>query len=249
MQTQKYSIQQPLFESLRSRVPDSAYPKEVMEDRSGRIKGPGFFPGSTGLVSGTKALASRPVMVLGQDQDNQQGHDRSEREKVKGELSSKTWTNMSATFKDAGIDLGGCFFTNFIMGVRVNSKRNTGASPGLRHPDFMQACSAFFIEQLKAQEPRVILCLGMVPFKLLSLVSSELCLQSIGIDSFKELDARKMNVIMDVQFDALPKQRFVVVPLTHPSYKLNSRNRVISKLDTVHTEIELLQHVKKHSLK
>lgn len=246
MHIQKHSIQQPLFEILRTEVNDSVYPKGVMENRSGRIKGPGFFPGSTGLVDGAKPPSSRRIMVLGQDQHNTKGHERSEDE-AQGEFYSKTWVNMKETLFKYVIDLDDCFFTNFIMGVRVKG-RNTGPSPALRHPDFIQACSSFFIKQLKVQQPRVILCLGMIPFKLLSLVSSGLRMRSIGIGTFPELDERKMNVIPGVQFDAVPDKQFVVVPLTHPCYKLNSSKRVISKLDGIHTEIELLQYVKKHYL-
>lgn len=246
MLTKPQEIVQPLFETLRAEVNDSVYPKGVMENRSGRIKGPGFFPGSTGLVDGAKPLSSRRIMILGQDQDNQKGHDRSEKEN--SERYSKTWSNMTDLLDAAGINEGDCFFTNFIMGVRVESPKNTGPSPALRHPDFMQACSTFFIEQIKAQQPKVIVCLGMIPFKLLSLVSSGLRIRSIGIGTFPELDMLKMNVIPGVQFDALPDKQFVVVPMTHPCYKLNRSKRVISKLDAVHTEIELLQYVKKHYL-
>ena len=110
------------------------------------------------------------------------------------------------------------------------------------------ALAVTFIEQIKAQQPKVIVCLGMIPFKLLSLVSSGLRIRSIGIGTFPELDMLKMNVIPGVQFDALPDKQFVVVPMTHPCYKLNRSKRVISKLDAVHTEIELLQYVKKHYL-
>lgn len=247
MRTQKYSIKRTLLESLHATVKASDYPDGVMEDRSGRIQGPGFFPGSTGIVVGTKVLASRRIMVLGQDQDNQKGHDKSE---AKGdELYSKTWTNMTDLFGQAQIDIEDCFFTNFIMGVRVNSKRNTGPSPALAHPAFMVACSAFFIQQLVMQRPKVILCLGMIPFKLLSLVSTGLRLRSIGIDTFKELDARGMNVIQDVRFDSLPEERFLLVPLCHPSYPQNSRLRFRENRGAYSSEVELLKEVREKYLK
>lgn len=185
-------------------------------------------------------------MVLGQDQDNQKGHDRSEREK--GETYSKTWTNMRDLFEDAAIDEGDCFFTNFIMGVRVDSSRNTGPSPALAHPTFMEACCKFFIRQLAAQQPKVILCLGMIPFKLLSLVSSGLRMRSIGVDTFKELDARNMNIIPDVQFDVIPEVRSVVVPICHPSYKLNGEGRFSSSTDGTKSEVALLRAIKEQYL-
>jgi len=155
---------------------------------------------------------------------------------------------MTAMFKEAKVELGECFFTNFIMGVRAASKRNTGPSPALGHPAFVEACCELFIRQLQAQQPRVIICLGMMPFKLLSLVSSGLRIRSIGIDTFKELDARKMSVIPDVQFDALPDQRFVVVTICHPSYKLNGPKRFVDNKGGYSNEITLLQAVKKNYL-
>lgn len=223
-----------------------SYPERVMEDRSGLITGTGFFPGASGLGFGEKPLASRPIMVLGQDQDNQKGHKKSEGEEG-GELYSPTWKNMRKMFKDAGLDLGECYFTNFIMGVRV-AKRNTGPSPALAYPEFMEACSTLFIQQLQAQQPRVIICLGMMPFKLLSLVSFGLRIRSIGIDTFKELDARKMSVVPDVQFDALPGQRLVVVTICHPSYKLNGPKRFADNKGVYSSEVALLQAVKNNYL-
>ncbi|MBK8583353.1 MAG: hypothetical protein IPL86_16495 [Flavobacteriales bacterium] len=86
----------------------------------------------------------------------------------------------------------------------------------MAHPAFMEACSAFFIEQLKAQQPKVILCLGMIPFKLLSLVSTSLLFKSIGVEGFRDLEVRELLVIDDVMFDALPGKRFIVGPLCHP---------------------------------
>lgn len=247
MQTQKYSIHRSSVEPLLGEVRSMSYPEGVMEDRSGLITGSGFFPGASGLGYGEKPLASRTIMVLGQDQDNQKGHKKSEGEE-QGELYSPTWKNMRKMFKDAGLDLGDCFFTNFIMGVRVESKRNTGPSPALAHPEFMEHCCALFFRQLQAQQPRVIICLGMMPFKLLSLVSSGLRIRSIGIDKFKELDIRKMSVIPDVQFDALPDQRFVVVPICHPSYKLNGPKRFAANKDGYKSEVALLEAVKNNYL-
>lgn len=242
MPAQKYSIHRAGIERLLSEVRSMSYPERVMEDRSGKITGTGFFPGANGLGFGEKSLASRPIMVLGQDQDSRKGHDRSERET--NELYSKTWVNITAMFNEAKVELGDCFFTNFIMGVRVASKRNTGPSPALAYPEFMEACSTLFIQQLQAQQPRVIICLGMMPFKLLSLVSSGLRLRSIGIDTFKELDARKMSVIPKVQFDAMPDQRFVVVTICHPSYKLNGPKRFAVNKGVYSSEVALLQAVK-----
>jgi uracil-DNA glycosylase len=237
-----YSLQQPLFESLRATLKDSVYPAGVMEDRSGRIPGTGFFPGSTGMVEGSKTLEQRRVMVLGQDQDNEKGHDKSE--KKGDERYSKTWENMKALFDQAGIDEEDCFFTNYIMGVRVNSKRNTGPSPALAHQAFMRACSAFFMEQLKAQQPTVILTLGMIPFKLLSLVSTSLRFRSIGVESFQALEDRELLVVDEVVFDALPGERFVVVPLCHPSYRLNGEGRFKTSGGRYASEVDLLKDVR-----
>jgi hypothetical protein len=88
----------------------------------------------------------------------------------------------------------------------------------------------------------------MIPFKLLSLVSSALRMRSVGIDTFKELDRRNMNVIPNVQFDALPAHRFVVVPICHPSYKLNGEGRFASSTNGLKSEVDLLRAVNEQYL-
>ncbi len=165
-------------------------------------------------------------MILGQDQDREGGLARS---KKKGdERYSPTWKNMQALFGKAGMSMETCFFTNFIMGVRQQSNRNTGPSPALAHPAFMRASAALFMEQIKVQKPQVIITLGMIPFQLLSLVSTDLRYRAVGVETFEDLAARDMLINTGVVFDDDQRTTITVVPICHPCQPQNSAKRVMS---------------------
>lgn len=204
------------------------------------IHGPGFFPAAWGTLDPAVPLTSRPVMVLGQDQDHISGLSRSIQKR--SERYSPTWRNMEALFDQAGIPLEACFFTNFIWGIRVDSKRNTGPSPALAHADFMRGCAALFLEQLQAQRPKMIITLGMIPFQLLSLVSTDMRFMTVGIHDFAQLDARE-STTYDVVFDTPDRFSSTVVPICHPSYPQNGTKRQFMSATGVTNEAALLREV------
>jgi uracil-DNA glycosylase len=156
------------------------------------------------------------------------------------ETYSPTWRNLLKLFIDAGLDPDACFYTNFIMGVRQNSDRNTGPSPAMAHPAYMQACAALFLEQLQLQQPRLIITLGMVPFKLLALVSTDLRYRALGIEEFKDLDAREVHINANVEFDDARRTTTTVVPLCHPCQPLNGRRRSFPHTDLYSNEAAML---------
>lgn len=230
----------PELQDLQQRAERLVYP-EVMMSATAAIPGPGFFPGAWGTWAPASAISGRPIMVLGQDQDRVSGMAQSIR--TGNELYSPTWKNLQALFAVAGVPLAACFFTNFIMGVRHSSDRNTGPSPALAYPAFMRACADLFLVQLRTQQPRVIITLGMVPFQLLQLVSTDLRYRALGITEFDALDARGAHLFANVTFDDAAHTSATVLPICHPCQPQNGRRRSFSTSSLYSDEATLLKHV------
>src|SRR5436190_14192725 len=131
-------VMHPELAYLRARAKELDHDAACMYNGTGAITGMGFFPCAWGGVESETAIRGRPIMVLGQDQDNRNGLERSVR---KGnEVYSPSWRNLLALLAKAGIGPEGWFFTNLIMGVR-ESKRNTSPSPALANPAFNRGCA------------------------------------------------------------------------------------------------------------
>lgn len=71
-----------------------------------------------------------------------------------------TWANLLPLLHEAGIAPEQCFFTNAYMGLREGAG-TTGRFPGSRDEQFVERCRAFFLHQIRAQQPRVVLALGV----------------------------------------------------------------------------------------
>lgn len=226
---------------LQQLAKELVHPEPTMLNSTAAISGIGFFPAAWGSTEPNAAIAGRPVMVLGQDQDNISGFASSLRKGY--ETYSPTWRNLLALFAAAAIPLEACFFTNFIMGIRVGSGRSTGPSPALAHPPFMRACAELFLEQLRLQQPRVIITLGMVPFQLLALVSTDLRYRALGITDFEAMDARGLQINTNVVFDAARGTTTTVVPICHPCLPQNGRRRAFSNATQYASEAAMLMYV------
>ncbi len=231
-----------IIQHLRDKAQTLPYEQTGMVGLSAKasIGGAGFFPYAWGSVDPGTPLSAMPVMVLGQDQDRVSGLALSI--KKGSERYTPTWRNMEALFGEAGIPLEACFFTNFVMGVRQDSKRNTGPSPGLAHADFMQGCAALFLEQLQAQRPKLIITLGMIPFQLLSLVSRDLRFRTVAIADFAHLDERG-TTSFDTLFDTPDHYATTVVPICHPCYPQNGAKRKFTQVAGPMNEAALLREV------
>jgi uracil-DNA glycosylase len=230
------------IEQLRNRANDITYPKdETMVNPKKRIEGMAFFPGGSGMAGPDQVIRNKRIMILGQDQDNETGYEKSL--KKRDETYSPTWTNLDKLLGEAGIKMEQCFFTNFLMGVR-KSGRNTGPSPGLSDSNFLEACSEMLEEQLRKQRPAAILCLGDIPVRLLGLVSRRMLLATIGAQSIKDMDARKSQLLLDVVFDAVPDLRADVCILVHPSFRwLNVRRRRFENHRGESAELAMLKKI------
>ena len=177
-----------LFQHLQEIAP---YPEGVAPVPK-RMAGTAFFPGGSGLWGTTpnQPLPPMPtgqVMILGHDFDNEAGFQESlfaQGENLKG----PTWRNLLWLLRQVNLPAEACFFTNVYMGLRAGDAKVTGRFPGSRHPHFVEQCQTFFIRQLQAQRPRLILTLGIQVPSVLAPLSPDLASWR-GCQRFQDLDA------------------------------------------------------------
>ncbi|MFM9947217.1 MAG: uracil-DNA glycosylase family protein [Saprospiraceae bacterium] len=231
------------IQSIREKIMTLKYPSDI-QGIGKKISGIGFFPGGNGTINLEEMPNDKPFMILGQDQDNVIGFEKTINAKGGNETYSSTWRNMLVLLKESGIKENDCFFTNFLMGIRKNDS-NVGTSPAFMHPDFLAACADIFIDQLKMQRPKGIICLGLRPFQLLGLVSRTILLKNIGMTTFRDIDIRETSLLKGIEFEQFPGFKTNVAVIYHPSYrKLNAKNRNYNNTEGNKAEIVLLNDLK-----
>lgn len=152
---------------------------------------------------------------------------------------------MKALFGIAGISIVDCFFTNCIMGIRKNSKSNTGKSPAMKEPEFLRQCLEFLEFQIALLNPRAIVSLGAVPASLLCMISQNLNIRLGGEIKFSEIDSRQIAVSEAVKFENIPELQTMIILLTHPSYRqINAKRRKYGHHTGSDAEIAMLQEIK-----
>jgi hypothetical protein len=222
--------------------PILGYPKGVIPVPE-PIQGVAFFPGGYGLwrTDVSQPLPVFPVggvMVLGHDFHSETGYLQSRARGHEAE-SQPTWRNLRALLGAVGIQFEECFFTNVYMGLRAGNS-TTGTFPGASDESFVEHCTAFLTEQLVAQQPRLILTLGVHVPPILARLSRQLedWLHAKGI---KHLD-RVGPVRRAVTFDSAPGLSSTVVALIHPSLRHASlRHREYSSLSGAAAELAMLR--------
>ena len=213
-----------LFAAMADVAP---YPAGVLPV-DGRIPGTAFFPGGAGLwgAASDRALPPMPIggiMVLGHDFHSakafhdslRQGTEVPERPRD-GYRVPRTWVELRKLFAEVGIPLERCFFTNAYMGLRAG-EANTGRFPGSRDPDFVKRCQSFFLRQVRAQQPSIILALGVWTPAFLAPLSPQLGHWS-GKRTMRELD-QAGPLVRSVIFDGNVGSSSTVAILTHPSLR------------------------------
>ena len=189
------------------------------------IAGTAFFPGGSGIWNPCQArswpdMPIEGVMVLGHDFHSETAYHKSRQSgsEVKG---NATWNNLLKLLDEVGITKEVCFFTNSYMGLRVGSKA-MGKFPGASDAGFVDRCRAFFLLQLKAQRPRIVLTLGSWVPAFIAPLSYKLKHWS-GVKSFTEIDSSKpwvKNVVFS-QTDFYVD----VIALTHPCLRSSNVHR------------------------
>ena len=226
--------------------PDPAHPVEVLFKRlrdfghypdgvlpiGGRVGGVGFFPGGSGLWGAARdhALPAMPigkVMVLGHNLDSETTFNTA-LDNDGENLKSATWRALAKTLPAAGVPLEDCFFTNFFMGL-VKGSISTGAFPGANDAEFVARCRAFFVEQLKALQPRVVIVLGVQTPRHLAAVAPELARWE-RVRTFKHLDESGAALVKAAHVPGVDAA-FSAVVVAHPSLGFaNRRHRKFNGL-------------------
>jgi uracil-DNA glycosylase len=226
------------------------YPEGLVYEKP--FEGIAFFPGGPGVYwdcDETKShdIPAGGIMIVGNDF----GHPLPERarQSCKGESGGPTWRPLLEILRSGGIDPGECFFTNAYMGLRDGGKQE-GCSPGMADAEFVARCQRFFLDQLKIQQPGLVIALGtyVPPF-----------LAKLAPDSLKAWDGDDLSrgvlfskidqspIIHDVMFPGVLECRPTVVSLLHPSKRhLNLRHRKYKKLQAHEAEVGLLREAHAH---
>jgi len=207
--TRKRRPMHPVDQLIASMSMVEPYPAGVIRVPA-RIPGVAFFPGGAGLWD-AKVGAPHPsmpvggVMVVGHDFHSEAGFRASLEQGTEvpatqrsGYRSPPTWTGLRRLFEAARIPLEQCFFTNAYMGLR-EGKGTTGRFPGSRDAQYVDRCRQFFLRQLEAQRPSVILTLGRWVPPFLAPLSAQLADWEDSA-SLQSIDAAGSVVVREVQF-------------------------------------------------
>jgi hypothetical protein len=129
-----------------------------------RLKGQGFFPGGDGLWRDKGDLAAKNDGVLPQGGVLFLGNDFGvlksyEKLKQKGFENVLTWRNLKLRVESAGIPSPLTFFTNAIMGLRMEGTALTQRS-WQTIPGFPEFCGEFLDFQLATLQPSLTVVMG-----------------------------------------------------------------------------------------
>ena len=216
---------------LLTQARNLAYPASMMPALQ-MIKGRAFFPGGSGVLDNSMTVSDKPIMVLGQDFDTATHYEKSLLDEKE---CNPTWTNLLNLLKQAGINQHQCFFTNAIMGVRATGK-NTSKSPAFKAPDFLQACRQFFLDQLRVQQPKLVLVLGKMPAEFLATMAEDLRPWK-KLQTITDIDNADQQLVRDVTFTNNIKTTLAL--LTHPSFRHLNIHKRRYKTDFTGAEAEL----------
>jgi hypothetical protein len=236
-----------LFKTLNSTV--KSYPEGIVPVPTKRLKkGTAFFPAGDGIYKENKTPIKEhyPIMILGQDYDNEKNFGIVLDSKHQSEVTNgnKTWINLQKVFGDNM--LSNCFFTNAIMGLRINDTKNTGRSKAflLKNDAFLKQNQEFFKIQLDVAKPDLVIGLGRFMPKFISGCFKEFS-ELANVESFKQFDSdygKYRNGIVLNHNGRLIKMIFI----THPALYFRC---VIDRKGGLKYEQELIEkalsHVKK----
>jgi hypothetical protein len=132
-----------------------------------RLKGQGFFPGGDGFWRAESQLAqvssgrvvAEGIMFLGNDFGTLKSY---EKLRLKSFESPPTWKRVKARVERAGLPSHLTFFTNAVMGLRVDGtaldKRDLN-----RLPRFKAFCREFLVYQIETLRPKLVVVMGPNP--------------------------------------------------------------------------------------
>ena len=200
------------------------YPANVVRMRA-YLRGTEFFPGASGLWNAVRGQPMPPfpvggVMVLGHNFDSEASYERNLARLAAGEQPSlgPTWRNMRTLFGRAGLSMDRCFFTNAYIGLKPGAKP-MGRFPGASDPTFVRWCQRFLLEQIRLQQPRLLLTLGVEVLPFMAPMAPQLAQAWMGVRSFATLDRRNAALVAQAEFIGAPADLAppTVAALTHPA--------------------------------
>ena len=227
---------------LRSAMHSVApYPTNVLPVPEA-ITGTAFFPGGHGLWMEhvEPHFPVGGIMILGHDFHSEEEYQKS-LERKKEDLNAPTWRNLRSLLQEADVPLHHCLFTNFFMGLRACTE-TTGPFPGRKDPAFVQRCAAFFLHQVRLQQPRAVVVLGSEVPSLFAPLAHQL--EPWRGARLGAIDRAGATHITNVQFttDAPP---CTVISLIHPSLRhanLRHRTKALGR-DAHGVEVEMLRAI------
>jgi len=205
-----------LFKILNSTV--KSYPKEIVPVPEERLKGTAFFPAGDGVYKEGEWQPKDyyPIMVLGQDYDNYFNFKKVRKSDSQSEVSNsnKTWQNLDNILGEE--TLSNCFFTNAIMGLRINDSKNTGVSKAFNKGNeiFLSENCQFFKEQLKEIQPKLIICLGSQIPRFIGECFPDQLLQLASVRRFDDLDSLNKTGIFKLKYHS---GESTMIFITHPA--------------------------------
>jgi uracil-DNA glycosylase len=119
-----------------------------------------------------------------------------------------------------------CCFTNAFMGLMAGSKA-TGSFPSARDPGFVRRSQAFLLEQIRMQQPQLILTLGIHVPKVLAPLAPELMPLWNRRTTFRSLDNQSTALVSSVHFPGV-NQSETVATLMRPCQRLQKRSQKAS---------------------
>ena len=162
-----------LFAQLRRTIPAERCPPEVAP-MPAMLRGVCFFPGAAGVWGDAAAreyvpFPSEGAMIVGQDWGTVRGYNESaEWEWI--EPAEATWDNLLTFLRETRLPPEKCFFTNFFPGLRKTEIQRTGEFPGARCERYAKLCGEFFLAQIAAAKPRLLVLLGVqIPYRVAAL--------------------------------------------------------------------------------
>jgi hypothetical protein len=197
-----------LFDKIRmvEPYPNGVVPVPEMVDTTA------FFPGGTGLWNCNEQSKSPTILVLGQDFSNVVEYEKILNKIVK-DTDCATWRNLLKVFKEAGVKLEDCFFSNVFMGLRETASM-TGEFPGYVNDEFMDKNLKFLNFQIETIKPKLIITLGKYAAEMINRISSE---DLVNWKDFNALRGGDIGFVKDVSFGEM---KVDCVALEHPSMRV-----------------------------
>lgn len=230
------------LKAIRDKIDRIKFPDKVLNYNGTIQKGVAFFPCGNGITNKSTTISDKQFMILGHNQDNEKGYNKTA--KKEDETYSPTWRYMRALLEQTEIREEDCFFTNFLLGITQGSTSNMGTPSSLRNTAFVTNCAKILLDQISIQQPKAIICLGLMPFKLLGLISKNILLKNVAIRAFKEIDPWNLAISRNQSFEGINNFTTTVAVIYHPCHRnLNVDNRKYKNLTGNLAEIAILNEL------